>query len=80
MSGCDTRLEKKKQLNTIMLLRTEHGPDWMLRTPLFSIIVLTFCNLFLGRQHILQQNSMISKACLGDCSEFKMKQQGAICV
>lgn len=68
----------------MLLLGTEHGPDQLPRTLFFNIIFLTFSNLFLSRQHIFQQNSMtpnesqqpISKPCLGDCSVFKMKQQG----
>lgn len=80
--GCNTGLEGEK--NTILLLlRTEHAPDRLPRTLLFNMIFHTFRNLFLGGQHILQQNSVthnesqtpISKPCLGDCSEFKMKQQ-----
>lgn len=82
MPCCDTRLEREKK--KMLLLRTEHAPDRLPRTLLFNIIFLTSCNLFLGRQQIFQQNSMtpnkseqlISKPCLGDCSEFKMKQQG----
>lgn len=51
---------------------------------LFNFIFITFCNLHLSRQHILEQDLMarsksqqrISTICLGARSEFKMKQWG----
>lgn len=77
------RAGEKNKNAIVPLLRTEHAPDRLPRTLLFNIIFHTFCNLFLSGQHILQQNSVtpnksrlpISKPCLRQCSEFKMKQQ-----